>query len=191
MKLKDIWSLEGKLWQPTQHVKRQRHCFANKGTSSQRYGFSSSYVRMWKLDHKEGWAPRNWCFQTVVLDKTLESPLDCKEFKPVNPKGNQSEYSLKELTDFEAEALILWPPGAKSPLIGKDPEAGKDWGQGGKGGNRGWDGWMASSIQWTWIWANSGRQWRAGKPGVLQSMGSQRVGHDLATEQKKLPHQTQ
>ena len=88
MKLKDICSLEEKLWPPREHLKKQRHYFANKGPSSQSYGFSSSHVCMWELDYKESWALKNWCFWTVVL-KTLESPLDCKEIQPVHPKGNQ------------------------------------------------------------------------------------------------------
>ena len=126
MKLKDIWSLEGKLWQPTQHVKRQRHCFANKGTSSQRYGFSSSHVWMWELDYKESWAPKNWCFWTVLLEKTLESPLDCKEIQPVHPKGDQS-WIFVGRTSAEGETPILWPPGVKNWLPGKGTDARKDW----------------------------------------------------------------
>ena len=97
----------------------------NKG---QGYGFSSSHVWMWVLDYKENWAPKNWCFWTVVLVKTLESPLDCKEIQPVHPKGNQSWVFLRR-TDVEAEPLIFWPPNAKNWLIGKDPDAGKDWEQ--------------------------------------------------------------
>ena len=100
---------------------------ANIGPYSQSYGFSSSHVQMWELDHK-AWALKNWCFQTVVLEKTLESPLDCKEIKPVNPKGNQSWIFIGR-TDAEAKAPILWPPDAKSWLTGKDPDTGKDWGQ--------------------------------------------------------------
>ena len=92
------------------------------------YGFSSSHIWMWELDHKEGWAPKNWCFPTVVLEKTLESPMDCKEIKPVNSKGNQPWIFIGR-TDAEAEAPILWSPDAKSRLIGKDPDSGKDWGQ--------------------------------------------------------------
>ena len=99
----------------------------NKGLYSQSYGFSSSHVWMWELDHKEGWVPKNWCFQTVVLEKTLESPLDSK-IKPVNPKGNQS-WILIERIDVETETPILWPPDAKSWLTGKDPGAGEDWRQ--------------------------------------------------------------
>ena len=129
-------------------------------------------IQMWESDYKEGWAPKNWCFQIVVLEKTLESPLDCKEIQPVNPNGNQPWIFIRR-TDAEAEALTFWPPDAKSWLTGKDLDAGKDWGQVGEEGNRGWDGWMASLTQWTWVWANYGRWWRTGKPGVLQSMESQ------------------
>ena len=107
---------------PRQHIKKQRHYFAD---NSQSYGFSSSYVWMWELDYKEGWASNNWCFWTVVLEKTLESPLDCKEIQPVHPKGNQSWVFIVG-TDNEAEAPILWPPDARSRLIRKDPDAGKD-----------------------------------------------------------------
>ena len=114
--------------QPRQHIKKQRQYFANKGPSSQSYGFSSSHVWIWELDYKESWAPKNWCFWTMVLEKTLESPLDCKEIKPVNPKGNQSSIFIRR-TDPEAEAPISWPPDVKSQLTGKDPDAGKDWGQ--------------------------------------------------------------
>ena len=103
-------------------LKNQGHHFASKGPYSQSYGFSSSYVWVWELDHKEGLAPKNWCFWNVVLEKTLESPLDCKEIKPVNPKGNQSWIGG---TDAEAEALIFWPPDLKSWLTGKDSDAGK------------------------------------------------------------------
>ena len=106
--------------------------FASKALSSQNHGFSSSHVWMWELDHKEGWAPMNWCFWTVVLEKTLESPLDCKEIQPIHLKGNQSCVFIGK-TDIEAETPILWPPDAKSWLIWKDPDAGKDWGQEEKG----------------------------------------------------------
>ena len=106
--------------------------FANKGPSSQSYGFSSSHVWMWELDHKEGWAPKNWCFWTVVLEKTLESPLDCKEIKPVNPKGNQSWIFVGKI-DAEAEAPTLWLPDTKDQIIRKDCDAWKDWRQEEKG----------------------------------------------------------
>ena len=116
--------------QPGQHIKKQRHYFANKSPFSQRYGFSSSHVWMWKLDYKESWAQKILCFWTVVLEKTLESPLDCKEIQPVHPKGNQSRMGR---TDAEAEAPILWPPDVKNWLIWKDPDAGTDWRQEEKG----------------------------------------------------------
>ena len=132
MKLKDAYSLEGKYDQPREHIKTQRHYFANKGPSSQGYGFSSGHVWMWELDCEESWGPKNWCFWTVVLDKTLESPLDCKEIQPVHPRGDQSWVFIVR-TDVEAEFLILWTRHAKSWLIGKDPDAGRDWGQEEKG----------------------------------------------------------
>ena len=111
---------------PRQHIKKQRHYFANKGLSSQSYGFSSSHVWMWELDYKESWALKNWCIWTVVLDKTLESPLDSKEIQPVHPKGNQSWIFIRR-TDAEAETPIFGPPDAKNWLIWKDPDARKDW----------------------------------------------------------------
>ena len=107
-------------------ILKSRHHFADKGPYSQSYGFFSSHVRMWELDHKEGWVPKNWCFQIVVLEKTLESPLDGKEIKPVNPKGNQPWIFIGK-TDAEGEVSILWPPDAKNWVVGKDPDAGKDW----------------------------------------------------------------
>ena len=125
---------------------------------------------MWELDHKEGWLQKDWCFWTMTLEKALESSLDCNDIKPVNLKGNQSWIFIWR-TDAEAEAPILWPPDVKSWLIGKDPDAGKDWRQGEKGDNRGWGGWMASETQWTWVWGSYRKWWRTWKPGVLQSMG--------------------
>ena len=109
-------------------ILKSRDYFANKSPSSQGYGFSSSHVWMWELDYKESWAPKNWCFWTVVLEKSLESPLDCKEIQPVHPKGYQSWVFIGK-TDVETETPIVWPPDAKSWLIGKDPDAGKYWGQ--------------------------------------------------------------
>ena len=125
MKLKDTYSWKKSYDNPRQHIKKQRHYFADKGLSSLSYSFSNSHVWMWELDHKESWASKNWCFWTVVLEKTLESPLDCKEIKPVNSKGNQPWIFIGR-TDSEAEAPILWPPDVKSWLTGKDPDAGKD-----------------------------------------------------------------
>ena len=149
--------------------------------SCQGYGFSSSHVWTWELDNKESWEPKNWCFWTVVLEKILESPADCKEIQPVHPKGNQSLIFIWR-TDAEAETPIFWPPDGKSWLIGKDSDAGRDWGAGGEGDDRGWDGWMASLTRWTWVRVNSGSWWWTGRPGVLRFMGSQRVGHNWATE---------
>ena len=106
-------------------ILKSSHFFADKSPSSQSYGFFSSHVWMWELDYTESWVLKNWCFWIVALEKTLESSLDCKEIKPVHPKGNQS-WIFIERTDAEAEALILWPPDAKNWLIGKDPDAGKD-----------------------------------------------------------------
>ena len=140
---------------------------------------SSSHVWMWKLNYKESWALKNWCFWNVALEKTLESPLDCKEIQPVHPKGNQSWVFIGR-TD-EAETPILWPPDVKNWCIGKDPDAGKDWRREEKGTIEdemvGWHHWFR-----IWVWASSGSWWWTGKPGMLQSMGSQRVGHDWATE---------
>ena len=157
---------------------------------SQSYGFARSHVQMWELDYKESWAPKNWCFWTVVLEKTLESPLDCKEIKPVHPKGNQFWIFIGR-TDAEAEAPILWPPDAKNWLITKEPGAGTDLLQKSlmlgkfEGDDRGWDGWMESPTQWTWVWASSRRWWWTRRSGMLQSMRSQRVRHSLATEQQQ------
>ena len=128
----------------------------------------------------EGWAPKNWWFWTVVLENTLESLLDCKEIQPVHPKRNQSWIFIGR-TDAEAETLILWPLDAESRLLRKDRDAGKDWRWEEKG-MTGWDGWMASLTRWTWVWVSSGSWWWTGKPGKLQSMGSEGVGHDWATE---------
>ena len=148
--------------------------------SSQSYGFSSGHVWMWELDYKESWAPKNWCFWTVLLEQTLESPLDCKEIQAVHPKGDQS-WVFTGRTDVEAETPILWPPDVKSWFIWKDPDAER-LRAGGEGDDRGWDVWMASPTQWTWVSVNSGSWWWTERPGMLQSMGLQRVGHDWVTE---------
>ena len=180
MKLIDAYSLEGKLWQPRQHIQKQRHYFANKSPSSQGYGFSCGHVCKWESDCEEGWALKNWYFWTVVLEKTLESPLDCKEIQIVNPKGNQSWIFIGR-TDAEAETPILWPPDVKNRLTGKDPDAGIKL-KAGEGDGRGWDGWMASLTRWTWVWASSRNWWWTGKPGMLQSMESQRVRYNWVPE---------
>ena len=132
-----------------------------------------------KRDYKETWASKNWCFWSVVLEKTLESPLDCKEIQPVHPKGNKSWICIGR-TDAEAEAPILWSFDVRSQFIGKDPEAGKDW----REEDQGWNGCMASPIQWTWVCASSSCWWWTGRPGMLQFMGLQIVGHNWVTELK-------
>ena len=139
--------------------------------SSQGYGLSSSHVWMWELDCEESWAPKNWCFWTVVLEKTLESPLDCKEVQPVHSKGDQS-WVFFGRDDAKAETPILWPPHAKS-CHWKRLWCWEGLGAGGEGDNRGWDGWMASLTRWAWVWVNSRSRWWTGRPGVLQFMGSQ------------------
>ena len=121
---------KGSYDKPRQHIKKQRHHFDDNSPYSQSYGFSSSHVRKWELDHKEGWASKNWCFQTVVLERILESPLDSRELRPDNPKRNQPWIATGRT---DAEAPTLWPPDVKNQLIGKNPDAGKDWGQEEKG----------------------------------------------------------
>ena len=154
-----------------QHIKKQRHYFAKKGPSSQSFGFSSSHV--WK---NMTWVSKNWCFWSVVLENTPDSPLDCKVIKPVHPKGNQS-WILIGKTDARAETPILWPPDVKNWLIGKTLMLGKI-----ECGDREWDGWMASPTQWTWVWVSSRSWWWTGKPGMLQSIGLQRVRHNWVIE---------
>ena len=164
--------------QPRQHTKKQRHSFANKGPSSQSYGFSSSHVCISELDYKESRVPTNWCFWNVVLAKTLASSLDCKESQPVHPKGNQSWIFIGR-TDAEAETPILRLSDEKNWLTWRDPGAGKDWWWEEKQTT---EDEMASPTQWTWVWVHSGSWWWIGRPGELQSMGLQRVVHAWATE---------
>ena len=161
------------------HIKKQRHYLADKGPSGQ--GFSSSHVWMWELDYKESWVPKNWCFWTVVLEKTLESL--------VGLQGDPTSQSLRKSVlnihwkdwcwSWNSNILATW---CKKLTHLKRPWC---WGRlkaGREGDNRGWDGWMASPTRWTWVWASSANWWWTRKPGVLQSLGSQRVGHDWATE---------
>ena len=174
--------------QPRQHIKKQRYYFANKSPSSQSYGFSSSHVWVWELDHKEGWAPKNWYFWTVVLEKTVESPLDRKQIKLVNPKENQS-WLFTGGTDAGAEAPILRPADMKNQLIRKDPHTEKDWRQEEKRMTEaemvGWHHWLSEHEFEPYI----SRRWRRTvKPGLFQSMGSQRVKHDWAIEQQHFNH---
>ena len=126
IKLKDACSLEEKLWPPGQHIKKQRHYLADKGQSSESYCFFSSHVQKWELDHKESWAPTNWCFWTVVLEKTLESPLDCRRSNQSILKEISPEYSLEELM-LKLKLQYFGPPDAKNWLTRKDSDAGKDW----------------------------------------------------------------
>ena len=167
--------------QPRQHIKKQRditlptkvHLVKAMIFPVVMYGYQS-----WTI--KKAGRLKNWCFWTVVLEKTLESPLACKEIQPVHPKGNQSWIFIGR-TNAEAETPILWPSDAKNWLTRKDPDAGKDWRQEEKETTEdemvGWHHW-----QWTWVWVNSRSWWWTGRPSVLQSMGLQRVRHDWATE---------
>ena len=172
----------GNLFQKSyrQPIKKQRRYFANKRPSNQRYGFSSSRVWMWELDYKESWVLKNWCFWTVVLEKPLWSPLDCKEIQPVHPKGDQPWVFIGR-TDAEGETPILWPPDAKNWLIGKDPDAGKDGGQEEKG--------TTEDEMVGWHHQLDGHAFEQPSGVVMDREvwcaavhGSQRVGHDWATE---------
>ena len=137
---------------------------------------------LWEWDCEESWAPKNWCFWTVVLEKTLESPLECKEIQPVHSKGDQPWVFIGR-TDAEAETPVLFLATLCEELTHwKRLWCWEGLGAGGEGDERGWDGWMASRTRWTWVWVNSGRWWWTGRPGVLRFMGSQIVRHDWATE---------
>ena len=142
--------------QPRQHIKKQRYYFADKGASSQSYDFSSSHVWMWELDYKESWTPKNWCFWTVVLEKTLESPLDCKEIQPVHGKGNESCHWKDWCWSWNSNTLVTW---CEELTHWKRLWCWKRLKAGGEGDNRGWDSWMASLTQWTWVWVSSGSWW--------------------------------
>ena len=145
-----------------------------------RLWFSSGHVWMWELDCEESWVPKNWYFWIVVLEKTLESPLDCKDPQPVHPKGDQSWVFIGN-TDAEAETgtLATW---CKELIHWKRDWCWEGLGAGGEGDDKGWDGWMASLTRWAWVWVDSGSLWWSGRPGVLWFMGSQRVGHDWEAE---------
>ena len=173
MKLKDAYPWKKSCDQPRQYMKRQRYYFANKGPSGQGYGFSSSHVWMWELDDKESWVQKNWCFWIVMLEKTLESPLDFKEIQPVHSKGNQSWIFIGR-TDAEAETPIFWPPDFKNWLIWKDSGARKDW----RWGVRGWqrlrwfDGithWIDMSLSRLLELVMNREVWRAAVHGMAKS----------------------
>ena len=146
-------------------ILKSRHYFVNRGTSSQGYGFSNSHVWIWELDYKESWALKNWCFWTMVLEKTLESPLDCKEIKSVYPKGNQSWIFIGRTWcwSWRSKTLATW---YEELTHLKGPWCWKRLKAGGEGDDRGWDGWMASLTQWTWVWKNSGSWWWTGRPAM-------------------------
>ena len=186
--------------QPRQYIKKQRRYFANKGSSSQGYGFSSSHVWMWELDHKESWAPKNWCFWIVVLEKTLESSLECKEILLVYPAAihgvTKSQIWLSDWTETERKSVLNihwkdWCWSWNSNTLAtwctelthwKRPWCWERLKAGGEGDNREWDGWMASLTRWTWVCTSSRSWWRTAKPGMPQSMGLQRVRHDWVNE---------
>ena len=157
-----------------------RWTIADKDLSCQSYSFSNSHVWIWELVYKESWALKNWCFWTVVLEKTLESPLDCKEIKPVHPKGNRSWiFIVRTDADWSSNTLATW---YKELNHQRRPWCWERLKAGGEGDDRGWDSWKTSPTQWTWVWASSRSWWWTGKPGMLQSMGSQIVRHNWATE---------
>ena len=180
MKLKNSYSLEGSYDQPRQHIKKQRHYFANKGPSGQGYDFSSGHVWMWELECEESWVPKNWWFWTVVLEKTLESPLDCKEIQPVHPEGDQSWVFIGR-TDAEVKLQYFGHIMGRVDSLEKTLMLGGIEGRRRRGRQR--MRWLDGITDWwAWILVNSGSLWCTGRPGVLWSMGLQRVGHDWATE---------
>ena len=159
-------------------MKKQRHYLANKDPYCQSYGFSSSHVWMWELDHKQSWVLKNWCFWTVVLEKTLESPLDCRRsnqsiLKEISPEYSLEGQMLKLKLQYSGHMMRRADSFEKTQMLGKI-----------EGRRRGQQRirWLDGITQWTWVWANSRRWWRTGKPGVLQSMESQRFRHDWSTE---------
>ena len=162
--------------QPRQHIKKQRHHFADKGLYSQSYGFFSSHVYMWQLDYKESWVPNNWCFWAMVLEKLLRVHWTARRsnqliLKETNPKYLLEGLMLKEKLQYFGP--LMWRTDTlEKTLMLERLKAGGD------GDDRGWDGWMVSPTQWTWVWASSENWWWTGKPGVLQSVKSQRVRHN-------------
>ena len=192
MKLKDTpWKESYN--QPRQYIKKQRDITLPTKVRLGKAMVFPVVIWMWELDYKESWVLKNWCFWTVVLEKTLENPSESNETQPINSKGNWS-WIFTWRTDAEAETPILWPPGVKNRLTGR-PWCWERLKAGREGDHRGWDGWMASLTPWTWVWASSGSWWWTGKPGTLQSTGSQRIGHHWVTElnwtESWMPHQCQ
>jgi len=177
MKLKDACSLEKVMTNLDSLLKSRDITLPKNVPSSQSCGFSSSHVWMWQLDYKESWVWKNWCFWTVVLGKTLENPLDSKEIQPVHLKGNQSCIFIGK-TDAEAETLVLWPYWCEEHL--KRPWCWERLRAGGEGDDRGWNGWMASSTQWTWVWVSFGSYDEQGGL-VCCSPWGRRVRHNWAT----------
>ena len=171
---------------PRQYIKKQRHCFTDKGLSSQSYGFSSSHAWMWELDHKESWALKNWCFWTMVLEKSLEALWTARRSNLSTLKEISPEYSLEGLIwSWSSNALATW---CEELTYLQRPWCWERLRAGGERNDRGWDSWMASPTQWTWVWASSGSWWWTGKPGVLQSVGSQRIRQNWVTELNWLNH---
>ena len=166
--------------QPRQHIKKQRHSFANKGPYSQSHGFSNSHEWMWELDYKESWVAMNWCFWTVVWRRLLRVPLTARRSNQSIIKEISPEYSLEGLMlklKLQNFGQLMWRTDSlERPWCWDGLKAG------GEGDDRGFNGWMASPTQWTWVWVSSGSWWWTGRPGVLQSMGSQKVRHNWATE---------
>ena len=162
--------------QPWQHIKKQRCYFANKGPSSQSYGFSSSHIWMWELDYKESWAPKNWCFWTVVWRILLRVPWTARRSNQPILKEISPEYSLEGL--ILKLKLQYFGPWCEELTHWKRPWCWERLVVRGKEDDRGWDGWMVLPTQWAWVWVNSWSWWWTGRPGVLQSMESQRVWHD-------------
>ena len=166
--------------QPRQHIKKQTHCFANKGPSTQSYGFSCSYVWMWELDYKGSWVLKHWCFWTVVWRKLLRVPWTARRsnesiLKEISPEYSLERLMLKLKLQYFGHLMQRADSLEKTLMLAKiEGERRRD--------DRGWDGWMASQTQWTWVWASCRSWWWTGRPGMLQFMGSQRVGHNWATK---------
>ena len=185
MKLKDTCSLEEKLWPSRQHIQKQRHYFANKAPPSQSYGFSSSHVWMWELDYEESWMPKNWYFWTVVLENCWETLGE--QGDPTSPSWRRLVLNIhwKDWCwSWNSNTLVTW---CKELTHLKRPWYWERLRAGGEGDGRG-DGWMASQTQWVWVWVNYGSWWWTRKPGMLQSMGLQRVGHSWVTELNLIFH---